>query len=573
MTTTIQTVPSHTSRFAIRPLQGLRGIPRQTLVPEMIAGITLAALAIPLNIGYASVAGLPPIVGLYAAIFPMIFFAIFTSSRQLVASPDAPIAALIASLLSVFAAPTDAIYLQYAYAQAIVCGIIFFLFWLFRLGFLANFLSRAVLIGFISGLGIEVFTNQIEKIMGVSVEAQGWLREVFALFQSIPQANWYSVAIGVGTIVIIRLLKRFAPRLPGALIALIIMTAVVAVFQLNDKGVAVLGTVEAGLPTVTIPQIPPQDFLTLAIGGLAICAVTMADGLLVGRNFAQKRGYPIDANQEMFTFGVANVASGLTGGFAVGASASRTAAMDDSGARSQIPSLVCAAVVALVLLFFSDLLAMLPTAALGGIVANAVLKLIEVGDLRELFRVRRSEFVVAMVCLLTVLFVGSLAGVVFGFLFSIIDLMRRAAAPRNAVLGEVEGEYAFLPVGQSHGAITLPGLLVYRFGGQLFFANSEHFQAEITALVDAAQPPLRMFVLSADMIADIDSTGAETLRQVVRMVKQRGIRFVMTHVESGVMEELERYELVEAIGEANFYATNRDAERAYQMMENRDTHL
>lgn len=537
---------------ALTALRGVKALPQ-----EILAGITLAALMIPLNIGYAQVAGLPPVVGLYACILPMIAFALFSTSRNLVASPDAPISALIGGLLVALAAPNDPRYVQLAFALGLLCALIFFLFWLFKLGFLANFLSRAVLVGFITGLGIEVFTSQLKKIMGVSIHAEGYFREVIELIRAIPVANWYAVGIGVGTIVIIRLLKRTAPKLPGALIALVLMTAIVAIFNLDERGVSVLGAVPSGLPSFALPQVGLGDYITLLPGALAICGVTLAEGLLIARKYAQKYGDKIDPDQEMFAFGLANAAAGLTGGLVVGSSASRTAAMDSAGARSQWPSMVAALVVAVVLLFFSDLLALLPNAALGGIVANAVLKLIEVGELKELFRMRRSEFWIAIVAMLSVLVLGALPAVLIAFLLSMIDLLRRAAAPHANVLTETaEGHFIS---SEPPAAQTEPGLVIYRFSASLYFANANLFLEEVKRLVEIAQPPLRWFVLNAESINDIDTTGAQALEQVIELLHKRGITFALARAHKPMREWLERYELLEKIGERRLYATNHDA--------------
>jgi high affinity sulfate transporter 1 len=538
----------------------LRGV--KSLPQEILAGVTLAALMIPLNIGYAQVAGLPPIVGLYACIVPMIAFALFSTSRNLVASPDAPISALIGGLLVALAAPDDPRYVQLAFALALLCALIFFLFWLFKLGFLANFLSRAVLVGFITGLGIEVFTSQMKKIMGVSIHAEGYFREVLALIQAIPIANWYSVAIGVGSIVMIRVLKRYAPKLPGALIALVVMTVIVAVFNLDQRGVSVLGQVPSGLPSFALPQVSAGDYLALLPGALAICGVTLAEGLLIARKYAQKYDDKIDPDQEMFAFGLANAATGLTGGLVLGSSASRTAAMDSAGARSQWPSIVAALVVAVVLLFFSGLLALLPNAALGGIVANAVLKLIEVGELKELFRMRRSEFWIAIAAMLSVLVLGALPGVIIAFLLSVIDLLRRAAVPHTTVLTETaSGHYIS---SEPPAEQTEPGLVIYRFSSSLYFASANLFTEETKRLVETAQPALRWFVLNAESINDIDTTGAQALEQLIELLHKQGITFAVVRMHKPLREWLERYELMEKIDERRLYDTNRDAVAAYR---------
>jgi SulP family sulfate permease len=556
--------------MTIQLFQGLRGVRQADLPTEILAGVTLAALMIPLNIGYAQVAGLPATVGLYSAILPMVAFAIFCTSRQVVASPDAAIAALLGSTLVGLAAPDDPRYIQLAYAVALLCAIIFFLFSFFKLGFLANFLSKAVLAGFITGLGIEVLTSQVKKIMGISVEVdewfwfEGWFREVFQIISKVGEANLYTVAIGVGSIVIIRLLKRFAPRIPGALVALVMMTVLVAALQLEQKGVKVLGQIPAGLPTLTIPQVTLGDFGKLLPAALALCGITLAEGLLLGRSYAQKRGYSIDSDQEMFAFGASNLASGLTGGFAVGSSASRTAAMDSNGSRSQIPSLVGAIVVALVLLFFTNQLAMLPNAALAGIVANAVLGLIEVDELKQLYRLRRSEFWIAIACLLSVLVLGPLKAVAIAFLLSMIDLLARASKPPTAVLAGVPGKDRFVAATRYPEAAPTPGLLIYRFSAPLIFANAEFFKEQIADLVETTAPPVQWFVLDAEAITDIDVTGAEALEQAIESLEHHRVAFAMTRVSQPVQQLLSTYALMpHPIGREDIYDTNRQVTQAF----------
>jgi high affinity sulfate transporter 1 len=559
--TTTQVAQSKLPR--LRLFGAIKGLSGADWSREILAGVTLAALMIPLNIGYAQVAGLPASVGLYAAIIPMLVFPLFCTSRHLVASPDAPVAALIGTLLGGIAAASDPAYVQLAYAQALVTAIIFVLIWFFRLGFLANFLSRAVLIGFISGLGIEVFTSQLKKIMGISVEADGYFRELWEIITSIPQANWYAVGLGVGTIIIIRLLKRYAPKLPGALIALLLMTAMVAIFNLDEKGVSVLGSMPSGLPSLTIPQIPLADYAALIPGALAICGITMAEGLLVARSYAQKYGEKIDPDQEMFAFGMTNLASGLSGGFFVGSSASRTAAMDAQGTRSQIPTMVAGVVVALVMLFLSGFLALLPNPVLGGIVANAVLALIEVGELQELFRVRRSEFWIAIICLLSVLVLGALPAVIIAFVLSTIDLVRRVADPPQVLLQALPDGTTDVTELTSDQAVTHGGLVVFRFGAPLYFANANVFQGQVEHLVNSASEPVQWFVLDAEAIDDIDTTGSDTLEHVIEFLRRKNIIFAMSRAHHPIPELLKTYELMEKIGEDRLYRTNRQAADAF----------
>ena len=562
-----------------RPLAGLRGIGWADVPREISAGITLAALVIPLNIGYAQVAGLPPTVGLYAAIIPLVFFALFTSSRHVVGSPDASIAALVGAALLVFAAPDNPLRVQYAQALAIMCGLLFFVFWYFRLAFLANFLSRAVLVGFISGLGVEVFTNQVRKIldasaehgsqavafasqikdaMASSVETEGYLVELLALFESIPRANLYSVAIGLSTLVLVRLLKRYAPRAPGTLIVLILMTAIVAALNLDRHGVRVLGEIPSGLPSISLPDVAPVDYLRLLPGALAVVAITLCEGLLLVRQYSGKHGYKADGNQVLFAYGIANLAAGLSGGLVTGNSASRSAAMENAGSRSQLPSLIAAGTIALVMLFFTDMLAFLPSAALAGIVANAVLSLIEVKELRELYHMRRSEFWIAVVCLISVLVFGPLRAVIIAFLLTTIDVIRRASRPGTWVLRETQDGSHFIPT-ETVAAPDDSGLVVYRFGAPLYFANANLFLEEVEKLITQGPMPIRAFVLDAEAIVDIDTTGAEVLHQTVTMLAKRGVILAVARANPQLPALLQRYHLLQLIGETRLYPTNRHA--------------
>jgi len=570
-----------------RPFAGLRGITLADVPREVSAGVTLAALMIPLNIGYAQVAGLPPAAGLYAAIVPLVVFALLASSRHLVTSPDASMATLVGSALVAFAAPGDPLRMQYALALAVVCALLFFVFWIFRLAFLANFLSRAVMAGFITGLGVEVFTNQVRKILAAphvagaasgvlasaeqikealatSVTTEGYFVEVIALVQSIPHANLYSVAIGVGAFLIVRLMKRYAPKIPGALVALVLLTTLVALLDLPAKGVGVLGNaVPSGLPALTLPIIPLADYLQLLPGALAIVAILLCEGLLVVRSYANKYGYKADGDQMLFAYGAANLAAAFTGSIVTGNSPSRSAAMDASGAKSQLPSLVAAVTIALVLLFFTDLLAFLPNAALAGIVANAVLSLIEVHEFRELWRMRHSEFWIATVCLLSVLALGPLRAVMIAFLLSVIDVTRRTSRPETAALVEAPDGSHFVPAGAGD-EVSPSGLVVYRFGAPLYFANATLFLDEIEQLLARASAPVRWFVLDAEAMIDVDTTGAGVLGQAIAMLKKRNITFAVSRADRAFRSWLEKYELMKLIDQRHFYPTNRHAAAAFR---------
>ena len=562
---------------------GLKGATWANFPNEISAGITLAALIIPLNIGYAQVAGLPPVFGLYAGIIPLAIFALFTGSRHLVGSPDASSSAIVGAVLIGFAATGDP-RVPYALALALMCGLLFLVFWLFRLAFLVNFLSRAVLIGFISGLGIEVFTNQVRKILGAvhvagsgldaiaqqlhgamatSVDTTGYFVELIALFESIPHANLYSVAVGLGAFVILRLMKRTLPKVPAALVALILMTVIVTVFGLDQKGVGVLGAMPSGLPSLTLPILPLADYLRLLPGAMAVVAITLCEGLLLVRNCSRKHNTRADGNQVLFAYGMANIAGGLTGSLVMGNSPSRTAAVDSAGSRTQISSLVAAVTVALVMVFFTKALAYLPTAALAGVVANAVLNLIEVKELRELWRMRRSEFWVALVCLSSVLVFGPLQAVIIAFLLSTIDLLRRASRPGTWVLREAPDGSHFIPEETDHAPDT-PGIIIYRFGAPLYFANATLFGEEVEKLVMQAAAPVKWFVLDAEAMVDIDTTGEEALHQVLTWLAKSGVTVAVSRANQSTAALLAHYHLLELIGENRMYPTNRHAIEAFR---------
>lgn len=526
-------------------------------VNEVLAGVTLVALSLPMNIGYASVAGLPPTTGVYASIVPVLVFALSTGSRRLVFSPDATVAALLAAaLLPVVAMgvePTVA-----ALGVSLLTGLFLLAAWLLRLGGVVRFLSHAVLVGFIAGLGVEILTSQVRRILAVEVEAQGWVLEVIALVEVLPEASPASIAVGVGTIVIVRGFKRFAPRAPGSLIALLVVGGAVA--WLRPDGVAVLGAVPSGLPAPSFPLMPLEAWLALAPVSLAIAALTVAEGVLISQSEGRRHGETITPNGEVFAYGMSNLAAAFFGGMPLGASASRTAALAATGARTQVPAVVASVLAAIVALFFTGLIAAIPMAALGGLVANAVVKIIDVSTFRHLARVRRSDFAIALGCTLGVLLLGPLQGLVVAALASSIDVVRRAAAMPWATLGvppeEPEGRY-------TAGDSTQPptGLRILRPEGPLFFANADEVRAILTAAVHA--PDAGWVVIDLEAVSDLDPTAAEALAEAIRAADARDVVLAFSRVRSPIAELLARYGLAGAVGPDRIFATNRAAAGAY----------
>ena len=494
-------------------------------------------------------------------------------------SPDASIAALVGAALLAFAAPGDPLRLQYAGALALMCGLLFFVFWFFRLAFLANFLSRAVLVGFISGLGIEVFTNQVRKILGASVD-----RGIASRGRCPPDQGSHGQFDGY------RGLLRGAagpagfdpacqPVLGGdrrECVADCPFDETVRpesaggpgrpdpaddhcrrVQSPGQRGQCV-GCDPVGPTFAQLSCRATGRLFAITPGAMAIVAITLCEGLLLVRQYSRKYGYKADGDQVLFAYGLANVAAGLTGALVSGNSPSRSAAMDSVGARSQLPSVVAAGTIALVMLFFTDTLAYLPNAALAGIVANAVLSLIEVGELRELYRLRRTEFGIAIVCLLSVLVLGPLKAVMIAFLLSTIDVIRRASQPGTWVLRESPDGSHFVPT-ETIGAPDESGLIVYRFGSPLYFANANRFMEEVEKLVTQGPTPIKAFVLDAEAMSDIDTTGAEVLHQVLALLANRGVTFAVARANPQLPPLFQRYHLLELIGENRLYPTNRHA--------------
>jgi MFS superfamily sulfate permease-like transporter len=371
------------------------------------------------------------------------------------------------------------------------------------------------------------------------------------------------VAIGVSAFLIVRLMKRYLPRIPGALVALVLLTVGVAWFDLSAKGVGVLGAMPSGPPALTLPSIPAADYLRLLPGALAIVAILLCEGLLVVRSYSNKYGYKADGDQMLFAWGAANLAAGFTGSLITGNSPSRSAAMDSSGAKTQLPSLVAAGTITIVMLFFTDTLAYLPNAALAGIVANAVLSLIEVHELRELWQMRRSDFWIAAVCLVSVLALGPLRAVAVAFLLSLVDVIRRASSPETSVLEEAPDGSHFVPAGTGQ-SVALSGLVVYRFGAPLYFANSTLFLDEVERLMSRKDAPVRWFVLDAEAMVDVDTTGAGVLRQAIDMSRRHNVTFAVSRASRSFRSWMERYDLLELIGESRFYPTNRHAAAAFR---------
>jgi high affinity sulfate transporter 1 len=542
-----------------RPAGALLPGRRARLITELFAGVTLAALALPLNIGYAESAGLPAIVGINAAIIPAIAFALFSGSRQLVVGPDATIAALLVGVLPTVAAESGALPEELALGVAMLTGVVLIALWLVRAGSMVRFISKSVLVGFLAGLGIEVLTSQIEKILNISVDTGQWLTDVGEIVTSVPDASAASVAVGVSTIVILRLAKRFAPKLPAALIALVLVGG--AVYLLEPGGVSLLGEIPSGLPDLSFPTLDIWTWLDLFGVAVAIAVLSIAEGLLVASSAARQHGDELDANGELASMGIANIAATVTSGMPIGASASRSAATEAAGSRSQMPSLVSALIVALVALFFTDLVAEIPSAALAGLVANAVVSIIDVRAFRSFARVRRSEFVIALGCTAGVLLLGPIGGLVLAVVATMVDMVRRIAGSPWVTLEPPEGDWEMERFAAVADPDTPPseldGVSFVRLAGPLFFANADTLRDRIvTGDVD-------WVLLDFESVTDIDPTASEALTDSVAELHESNKVLGIARASAPVKDLLDLYGITEAIGTEHIYPSNRTALAAY----------
>ncbi|WP_223693765.1 SulP family inorganic anion transporter [Leifsonia poae] len=558
MTDLTQTAPTppdpaaSVRRAGIRPLAGLTG---KNAVREVLAGITLLAIAVPLNIGYAQIAGLPPTAGLYALVIPSIVYALTVSSRQLVASPDAAAAALVASSLGGLAVAGGKDYITLALAQALICGVMFLLCSFFKLGFLANFLSKPILIGFVGGLALDILVSQAAKMLGVKIDSGGeFVDKVTGLISGLPKLNGWSLVISLGALIVLLGGRRLARAVPWALIVLIVGTIVVVLTDAEKAGVSVLGKVDAGPPTLTWPVIDWTTWLTLIPSAIALTLVTMGEGLLVSRSYGEKRGYPTKPNRDLFAFGVANLGAGVSGGFSVGSSTSRTAAMDQAGSRTQLPTIVTALGTLALLIFGTALLEDIPSPAIGTIVAVAVVPLLGIPDLVALWKQDKFEFVIAAVCFLGSLLLGPIAGIVIAFVLAVINVTRRAANPAIDTLAADGDPSSSLLDAAEPGAPTAPGVVVIRLAAPLFFANSAPFEEAVKRAVRGASA--RHVVLDMEAVTDVDVTGADSFRSVRAWLADRDADLALSRLRPGLKDRLEHLELIDGVA---VYDTNRTA--------------
>jgi len=548
---------------AIPGIGWMRAYNKAWLRSDIVAGVTVAAVILPVAMAYGQLAGLPPVTGIYASMLPLVVYALFASSRQLILGPDASSAALVAAAILPLASGDASRYMALAALLAIVTGALSLVAGIARLGFIANFLSKPILVGYMNGLALTVMVSQLPNILGYTVSASGFFAEAGQLLAGIGQTHALSLSIGVGVIVVVWTLRRFAPGLPGPLIAVAAATIAVIAWRLDLQGVAVIGAITPGLPSLALPRITSGDIGALMDDALGIALVTFSDTILNARTFAERQGDHVRPSQELIGLGVANVAAGLTHGFPVGASGTRTAVSQAAGGKTQLTSIIAAATLAIMLLFLTDPLSKFPKAALAALLIVTALQIFDLRTLRTLARSDRRELFIALVALVGVLAVGLLEGIVLAIILSLLLILARAVRPHDAVLGQAPGVDGLQDVEEFPEGRTIPGLIVYRFDAPLFFANADFFQRRVRTLVAEADAPVAWFILDAEAITDIDSTAGETLASVRRELASGGITLVIARAKHPLRQRMRKLGLIDAIGAERFYASIRSAVAAF----------
>jgi high affinity sulfate transporter 1 len=543
----------------------LRQYEAKWLPNDIVAGLVLTTMLVPVGIAYAVASGLPGIYGLYATIVPLLAYALFGPSRILVLGPDSSLAAVILGVVFPLSGGDPLRAVALASTMAIVSGIACILAGVARLGFITELLSKPIRYGYMNGIALTVLISQLPKLFGFSIEGDGPLRELWAIAEAIlnGKANWIAFAVGAGTLAIILLLKNYL-RLPGILIAVVSATAIVGSLNLAVRAdVSVLGPLPQGLPAFTIPWINQADIVPVLIGGLAVALVSFADTSVLSRAYAARTGTNVDPNQEMVGLGAANLAAGFFQGFPISSSSSRTPVAEAAGARTQLTGVVGALAVGLLLLAAPNLLQNLPAAALAAVVIASAIGLFEITDLVRIFHIQRWEFWLSIVCFLGVAVFGAIPGIGLALAIAIIAFLWNGWRPYSAVLGRPDGVEGYHDITRYPDARQIPGLVLFRWDAPLFFANAELFKERALDVVARSPSPVRWLVVAAEPVTSVDVTAADALAELDEALQGAGTELCFAELKDPVKDKLKRFGVFSLIGEKHFFPTIETAVRGY----------
>ncbi|MDO9484516.1 MAG: sulfate permease [Actinomycetota bacterium] len=543
-------------------LPSLANYESKWLSRDVLAGIVLSALLVPQGMAYAELAGLPAVTGLYTSILCLIGYALVGPSRILVLGPDSSLGPMIAAtvlpLMVADGDPTKAVVM--ASMLAILTGVIMIVSGLGGMGFIADLLSRPTILGYMNGLALTILVGQLPKLLGFSVDAEGFFPEVVGFVQGVVQGEAMpaAAAVGVFSLLLILILTRVMPRLPAVLVAAIAAIMLSVGFDLAGRGVPVVGALVQGLPHFSVPLMELQDIGVLFVGAVGISLVALADTIGTATVFAERQSERVDGNREMIGIGVANVAAGLFQGFPVSTSGSRTAVAERAGARTQVTGLIGAGMIALMLVAFPDLLADLPQATLGAIVIAASLSLADIGGMRRLYRQRRTDFIIGTAAFLGVVLLGVLPGIVVAVALSVAMVFKRIWRPYRATLGQVPGLPGLHDMTNYPDAQTLDGCVVLRFDAPLIFANAGALRDDVHEIADRNPQPL-WIVIAAEPITDVDTTACDMLEDLTVELDEQGVRLVFAELKTSPRQKLEQYGLEHVLDSSRFYPTIRAA--------------
>jgi SulP family sulfate permease len=540
---------------------------RSWLRPDVLAAVTVWALLVPQALAYAQLAQVDAVVGLYAAMGAAIGYLLLGGVRSMNVGPEATVALLTASVVAPLAEGDPSRYLALVGGMAIMTGVWMLLAGVIGLGFVTRFLSRPLLLGYVAGSAVVMIVSQLDSLIGIKLEAQDdTIAELTETLSRLNETDPTTLLVGLAVIAVVLVVRRIDRRLPAYLIAVLAAIAVSAIADLADKGVAVVGSIQAGLPPLGLPDVSIADLASLAGPAIGIALLVYADSGVTGQVLGRRGGYAVDGNQEFIGLGAANIGSALTGGFPVNGSQSRSFTAADVGAKSQAMNLGVLLLVILTLLFLTPLFAPLPKSALAGVIIVVAFGLLDPGAFRSLARVDRGEFLLALLTAAIVIAVGMIAGVLVTVVLSLFLAAIRAAQPDRTFLVRVPGTDSFRGVASVADGEAVPGMVIYRFDGPLFFANAQLLADDIEAAIaaQADRTPVRWVVLDAEAIGDVDSTGASMLADLVDSLTERGVTLAFARLKGTVSEYLARAEIMDRVGSAHVFLEVDDAVAAFE---------
>jgi SulP family sulfate permease len=535
---------------------------------DVSAGLAVAAVGLPSAIAYPAIAGLPPETGIYASIWPLVAYAFFGPSRQLIVGPDAATMTVLAAVLvTVLASVPASVAMDrsaIAAVLALVVGLYCLLARVLRLGVVATFLSRPILTGFFAGISLSILIGQIGRFTGLSMQADGLIGPILEFIREAASIHWPSVLLAACMFALLQVVRSLQFPIPGPVIVIVLSVMLSAVFDFEGRGIAIVGDIPAGLPAIAFPQFSGLPIDAVVLGAAAIFLVSFGSGIVAARSFGAEAGFPVDANRELTGFGAANIAAGLFGAFPVSASDSRTAVNLTVGGHSQVVSLIAAATLVAAVLFLAPALRILPIPALGAILASTAIGLIDLDALRRIWRVSRMEFVFALIAMWGPIGLGVLNGVVIAVGATLVYLLRKLMFPRDALLGRVPGRAGFFKLHRAADAHPVQGLAVVLIQGSLLFFNTDYVKSRLRAIAAELPADTRWLLIDASAIAQIDSSAAEMLDEVRVALGDRGIRLGLAELHSEAREMLARAGVIERIGEAMIFDNLEDADHAFK---------